>query len=166
MAAGMTQAQARQAAIAAGAKPEEVDAFIQKEGGARTSAQRITSAFGVAGSVGTNDLSAYHAQKATPGGADASAKGTYLSGAMPGSGGGTPAPVPPPGGDGGGVQPPAPGGPSAPLAGLQAAAPPTSLGGGGADVAMGLEGGIMRQNLGRRILPMESAALTGLQKVY
>ena len=78
----MTQAEARQAAIAAGANPAEVDAFIQREGGARTSAQRISSAFNVPGAVGTNDLTAFHAQKTTA--PDASGRGTYLSGANPG----------------------------------------------------------------------------------
>lgn len=41
----MTQAEARAAAIAAGNSAAQVDAFIAKEGGARTSAERISSAF-------------------------------------------------------------------------------------------------------------------------
>ena len=97
----MTQAQARAAAIATGKSAAEVDAFIASQGGARTSAQRITSAFNVPGSTGTNDLTAFHAQKATVAGADASGRGTYLSGAGTGAldtavGGGS-------GGGGGGV---------------------------------------------------------------
>lgn len=43
--ADQSQSQARAQAIAAGYSPEEVDAFIKNQGGDRTSAQRITSAF-------------------------------------------------------------------------------------------------------------------------
>lgn len=41
------QASARSRAIAAGHSPEEVDAFIANQGGARTSESRILTAFGV-----------------------------------------------------------------------------------------------------------------------
>lgn len=78
--ADFTQAQARQAAINAGNSPAEVDAFIANQGGARTSAQRIMSAFNVAGVAGTNDLTVFHAEKATPFGQNASETGHYLSG--------------------------------------------------------------------------------------
>ena len=158
----MTQAEARKAAIAAGASPAEVDAFIAKEGGARTSAQRITSAFGVAGSVGTDNLTAYHAQKATPGGADASAKGTYLSGAEPGSA------APAPGIGGGGAPGAGSGGPAGapPVAGLTAAAPPQSLGSGGADVDMGMGIGGIKPTLGTRIPPQDSLVIAGLRRAY
>lgn len=163
--ADMTQAQARQAAIAAGHDAAEVDAFIAKQGGARTSAQRITSAFGVAGSTGTNDLTAFHAQKATAAGADASGKGTYLSGMTAGT---------PGGGSGGGGGGGTPGGgtvpddpstdSSAPMSGLAGAfsqpdtssqSQPQEDGGSG-----------LRQNLGNRMYPVMSAALAGLQRAY
>lgn len=42
----MTQAEARQLALSRGFGSSEVDAFIQHEGGARTSADRVNSAFG------------------------------------------------------------------------------------------------------------------------
>ena len=46
--------QTRQQVISSGANPAEVDAFIAREGGARTSDQRLLSAFGVGGVPGTS----------------------------------------------------------------------------------------------------------------
>lgn len=169
--ADMSQSQARSAAISAGHSPEEVDAFIAKEGGARTSAQRITSAFGAAGSSGTDDLSAFHAQKAAPAGQDASGRGTYLSGgtALPGTGGGGAA-----SGSMGATTPSA--------AGLDTALDPSGYGGsasmpmsvqalnsGGSSVAGqgggGADGSL--RPLGQRIPPQSSMALASLGwKVY
>lgn len=165
--ADMSQAQARSAAIAAGHSPDEVDAFIAAQGGARTSAQRITSAFGVAGSVGTNDLTAFHAQKATAAGQDASGKGTYLSG-MPGSvqalggGGGGGA-----GGVGGdpGTVPDAP--PPSGSAGTPSVAALSAV--TGSDSSSQLLGRAMGnlRGLGQRMIPQSSNALASLgRRVY
>lgn len=180
--AQMTQAQARSAAIAAGTPVEEVDAFIAREGGARVSAQRITSAFGVAGSTGTNDLSTFHAQKAAPGGADASAKGTYLSGSVGSAGGTSAGGSSEAGGGGAGFGDIGAGGPiggvppsvqKAALTGLSAG-DQTGTGVGGGDGSPGgvtnpfAQGGPgqLRQNLGNRLYPQESEALAGLKKAY
>lgn len=166
--ADMSQSQARAAAIAAGHSAEEVDAFIAKEGGARTSAQRITSAFGVAGSTGTNDLSGFHAQKATAAGADASGKGTYLSGggAAPFMGGPTTQPV-------GGQTPGSMTGLDTVLnpAGASASATPSvqALGAGEGDDVAGLisSGSGSLRSLGQRIPAQNSMALAGLgRRVY
>lgn len=168
--ADMSQAQARAAAIAAGHPAEEVDAFIAKEGGARTSAQRITSAFGVAGSSGTDDLTAYHAQKATAAGTDASGTGTYLPGTDPSSGRGF---VPPGGGGGSGS--------TGSVTGLDTVLNPSAGGSGtppsvqalgagdGGDTSGGLIGGAMGslRPLGQRMPPQDSMALASLgRRVY
>lgn len=175
MAGEQTQAAARTAAIAQGHSPEEVDAFIAAQGGARTSAQRITSAFGVAGSTGTNDLSTFHAQKATAAGADASGKGTYLSGATQGfslAPGGAPAPAPVPAP----APAPAPVGGDIPLPpSMDALTALTSGGGGGGGGADTGGGGILNlaeapaslRSLGRRNPAQESMELASKgRRVY
>lgn len=159
----MSQSEARQAAIASGASPSDVDAFIAKEGGARTSAQRITSAFGVSGSVGTDDLSALHAQKATVAGADASAKGTYLPGATPGTpssaGGGS--------SSGGSGEAGAGGADTPPIEGLKAAGGGGNAGGGSGEEAQQLPGPLaIKQTLGNRIYPQESMIIANLRRAY
>lgn len=177
--AGTTQADARAAAIAAGASPSAVDAFIAKEGegkaggAARVSYQRITSAFDVKGSVGTNNLDAFHAQKAAAAGQDASAKGTYLSGATGSGGGGAP------------TAPSAPGIPPSMAALNKVVVPDTTAqtplptaggpmggdggGGGGAGVSASVlpTGTGLLRPLGRRMPPMDSMAVAGLgRRVY
>lgn len=167
--AEVNQSAARQAAIAAGNSAEDVDAFIAREGGDRVSAQRIGSAFNVAGYSGTNDLTAFHAQKAD---APASA---YHSGMTPGMPGATTSPV---GGGGGGTGGPPPTGtvPDTPAAstGADASSVLAGLSGVGSDLSQSLAGGQpqeaggpnLRQGLGSRLYPQNSAALAGLQRAY
>lgn len=155
--ADVSQSQARAAAIAKGASAADVDAFIAKEGGARTSAQRIASAFGVAGAQGTNDLTTFHAQKTTAAGADASGKGTYLSGATgpaeaasPGGGGGTGAPIVDPG--------------TPAMAGISAAAGGGDGGAaGGGSMVTSPDSSQLRAGLGRRIPPQDAMTLAALK---
>lgn len=159
--AEMSQAQARSAAIAAGNSAEEVDAFIAREGGARTSAQRITSAFNVP------------AAKMTGGNNPMTPIATTSPVHAPGS---------PADGDWG--NPPSPGsGTTAPgsMTGLDTVLSPTGSGGGastpsvqamsagdGGDVGGLISSGMgsMRQ-LGQRIPSQDSMALAGLgRRVY
>lgn len=149
----MASAAARQAAIATGASPADVDAFIAREGGDRVSDQRVMSAFG-ASSGG----------KPVPGTGTPTAPTSTTSpvglatGSDPGTGGG---------GGGGGVGTGAPivdpGTPA--LAGITAAVSDSGGGGslGGSSVTS-MDSAALRSGLGKRILPQGSMALAGLQK--
>lgn len=157
------QASARAQALARGYSPEEVDAFIAHEGGARTSTSRILTAFAPRDASGQGT--------ATP--SNQSAEGLALN---EGAGGGQSTPG---GGGGAGFGSGGPVGgvpPSvqkAALTGLSAG-DQTGIGiGAGAGGAGGVTNtfaqggpGQLRQNLGNRIYPQESEALAQLRKAY
>lgn len=159
------QAAARAQALARGYTPAEVDAFIAKEGGERTSTSRILTAFAPRDASGQGT--------ATP--SNQSAEGLALNN---GAGGGSTS-----GGDGaagfggfgeggpvGGVPPSVQ---KAALTGLsagdQTGIGASAAGGGGGGVSNAFQVGgpsSLRQNLGNRIYPQESSALAGLRKAY
>ena len=164
------QAAARQTAIGRGFGGDEVDKFIKEQGGARTSAERITSGFQQTLGSGLEHQNAGGYGPPEGGGASAAMAG--LGGAGPTSGGGSGAIGTALGGAPGGatVASSAPDTSSAALSGLtgaigmQSGAQEGMQQGGGQPAEAG--GSQLRQGLGNRLYPQDSMVLAGLRRAY
>lgn len=153
------QATARQTALSRGYSAGEIDPFIAKEGGERTSSSRILTAFAPRNAAGEGS--------AMP--SNQSAEGLALNGPQVGGpGGGMPGGGGSPQAGGSTVVDKAPGDPA--LAGLTGALGEMSGGGGvgltQANPTVGFSGSGLRDSLGTRAYPQDTYALAALRKAY
>lgn len=159
------QASARQTALSRGYSAAEIDPFIAKEGGERTSSSRILTAFAPRNAAGEG--SAMPSNQSAEGLAlNGPGTGGSTGGGMPGAGGGSPQ------AGGSTVIDKAPENPA--LAGLTSALGDSGGGSGGggsvgltqANSTVGFSGSGLRAGLGGRAYPQDTYALAALRKAY